>query len=120
MFSLKTKHLGHFDVAVAGAGVAGVCAAISAARGGSKVVLIERGGCLGGTLTEGFMPNIMDAANKGGIVKDEGARQRALDSVIEFGKNLGFKFIKSMTSPIKGGDGNVEYLVYFKKGNTQR
>ena len=70
MFDLKVKPLGHFDIAVAGAGVAGICAAISAARAGSKVVLIERGGSIGGTLTEGFMPNLIDADNKGGIVKD--------------------------------------------------
>ena len=70
MFDLKVKPLGHFDIAVAGAGVAGICAAISAARAGSKVVLIERGGSIGGTLTEGFMPNLIDADNKGGIVKE--------------------------------------------------
>ena len=70
MFYVKTKDLGHYDVAVAGAGIAGVCAAISAARAGSRVALIERGGSLGGTLTEGFMPNIIDADNKGGIVKE--------------------------------------------------
>ena len=62
--------MGHFDVAVCGGGIAGVCAAVSAARNGAKTVLIERAGCLGGTLTDGFMPNIMDAANKGGLVKE--------------------------------------------------
>lgn len=70
MFYVKTKHLGHYDVAVVGAGIAGVCAAISAARSGSHVVLIERGGSLGGTLTESFMPNLIDADNKGGLVKE--------------------------------------------------
>ena len=70
MITLKTRPLGHFDIAIAGAGIAGVCAAISAARAGSKVVLIEREGCLGGTLTSGFMPNLIDADNKGGIVKE--------------------------------------------------
>lgn len=70
MFTVKTNYLGHFDVAVAGGGIAGVCAAISAARVGAKTVLIERGGSLGGTLTEGFMPNLIDSDNKGGVVKE--------------------------------------------------
>lgn len=58
------------DVAVCGGGIAGVCAAISAARNGAEVVLIERGGSLGGTLTEGSMSYIMDSANKGGILRE--------------------------------------------------
>jgi hypothetical protein len=70
MIIVKTKDLGSFDVAVLGGGVAGACAAISSARNGAKTVLIERGGSLGGTLTEGFMPLILDADNKGGLVKE--------------------------------------------------
>ena len=70
MYILNEKRLGDFDVAVCGGGIAGVCAAISSARSGAKTVLIERSGSLGGTLTEGFMPLILDADNKGGIVKE--------------------------------------------------
>lgn len=69
MYVVRTRELGLFDVAVCGGGIAGVCAAVSAARQGASVMLIERGGSLGGTLTEGFMPLILDADNKGGIVK---------------------------------------------------
>ena len=70
MYVVRTRELGLFDVAVCGGGIAGVCAAVSAARQGASVILIERGGSLGGTLTEGFMPLILDADNKGGIVKE--------------------------------------------------
>src|SRR5512134_297155 len=42
-----------FDVVVAGAGTAGVVAAIAAARQGAKTMLIERKGYTGGTVTEG-------------------------------------------------------------------
>ncbi|MHC4742001.1 MAG: FAD-dependent oxidoreductase [Planctomycetota bacterium] len=42
-----------FDVVVAGAGTAGVVAALAAARQGAKTTLIERKGYTGGTVTEG-------------------------------------------------------------------
>jgi NADPH-dependent 2,4-dienoyl-CoA reductase/sulfur reductase-like enzyme len=41
------------DVVVVGAGTAGVVAAVAAARGGAKTMLIERKGYPGGTVTEG-------------------------------------------------------------------
>jgi hypothetical protein len=70
MYNFNIKYLGKFDVAVCGGGIAGVCAAISSARAGARTLLIERSGSLGGTLTEGFIPLILDADNKGGIVKE--------------------------------------------------
>ncbi len=42
------------DIAVAGGGPAGFCAAISAARAGKSTLLVEVGGCLGGMLTRGL------------------------------------------------------------------
>lgn len=46
------------DVLVAGGGVAGCAAAISAARNGATTLLVERNGVLGGTATAGLMANI--------------------------------------------------------------
>ena len=43
----------HFDVLVAGAGTAGVIAAIAAARQGAKTILVEAKGYPGGTAVEG-------------------------------------------------------------------
>ena len=40
-----------YDVAVVGGGISGCIAAIAAARYGANVILIERYGFLGGTLT---------------------------------------------------------------------
>ena len=43
------------DVVVLGGGVAGLAAALAAAETGSRVLIIERGNCLGGTATAGMM-----------------------------------------------------------------
>ena len=70
MFDLHLSETKEYDVAVLGGGIAGAAAAISAARAGARVMLVERGGSLGGTLTEGFMPILLDSDNKGGIVRE--------------------------------------------------
>ncbi len=55
------------------------------------------------------------ALGKGGIVKDADKRRSAVDKVISFAKNCGFEFLDLTESPIQGGDGNIEYLAYFRK-----
>ena len=51
---------------------------------------------------------------KGGIVKDEKKRNEAVNNVIEIAKYFGFINQGFITSPIKGGDGNVEFLALFQ------
>ena len=48
--------LAEAEVAVAGAGPAGVAAALAAARSGARVVLLEQTGCCGGMATSGLVP----------------------------------------------------------------
>ena len=68
-FTLKTRDLGQFDVIVAGGGLAGTFAAVAAAMEGASVLLVESGGCLGGTLTAGCVPSILDERGKGGLLR---------------------------------------------------
>ena len=58
------------DVLVAGGGPAGICAAVSAARQGVKVLLIERYGAVGGNLTLGNVSPILGKVS-GGTMYDE-------------------------------------------------
>ena len=53
-----------YDVIVAGAGPAGICAAVAAARQGAHVALIERYGVLGGNLTAGYVGPILGSVGK--------------------------------------------------------
>jgi len=56
-----------------------------------------------------------ESLGKGGIVRDELARKRAIKKVCDCALACGFKIISVIKSPITGGDGNVEYLAHLKK-----
>lgn len=57
----STPVAGRADVVVCGGGPAGIAAALTAAAGGARTVLIESGGCLGGVWTAGLLGYILDA-----------------------------------------------------------
>ena len=49
---------------------------------------------------------------KGGVVKDEAARQDALEGVRGFLEAAGWRVAGAIDSPVEGSDGNREYLIY--------
>ncbi len=57
------------DILVCGGGPAGVCAAIAAARNGARVLLVERGNCLGGMATRGLVGPFMTCYDKSGTTQ---------------------------------------------------
>ena len=57
----------NYDVLIAGAGPSGIAAALEAARSGAKTAVIERYGCVGGNLTQGYVGPIMGGICKGTI-----------------------------------------------------
>ena len=59
-----------YDVIVAGAGPAGICAAVAAAREGANVALVERYGIVGGNLTAGYVGPILGTVGRG-TMRDE-------------------------------------------------
>jgi 23S rRNA (cytidine1920-2'-O)/16S rRNA (cytidine1409-2'-O)-methyltransferase len=48
---------------------------------------------------------------KGGIVRDEAKRQSAVEGVVEAAKEIGFEVRGVIESPVKGAEGNVEFLM---------
>jgi len=53
--------------------------------------------------------------NKKGVVKDEKIHVRVLREIIKMAEETGF-YVKDLTySPIKGPEGNIEYLIYISK-----
>ena len=71
--------------------------------------------CAGGALVALIKPQFevgRSDVGKGGIVRDEEARERAVEKVVTFADNLGFEKRGLIESPIRGAEGNVEYLLY--------
>jgi 23S rRNA (cytidine1920-2'-O)/16S rRNA (cytidine1409-2'-O)-methyltransferase len=55
------------------------------------------------------------AVGKGGVVRDEAARQAALHGVRRFLETAGWPVRATLDSPIAGGDGNRELLLWARK-----
>ena len=55
-----------------------------------------------------------DKVGKGGIVKEEAVRQAALDAVIAWLESEGWPVRETADSPVTGGDGNHEFLLWAK------
>ena len=53
------------------------------------------------------------ALGKSGVVKSEKDAKRALSDVCTFAQTLGYRLIGTIPSPIRGGDGNLEFLAAF-------
>lgn len=66
LFQKEIPSIGHYDVVVLGGGPAGVCAAAEAARTGSRVLLAEATGMLGGMATSGLVAPLMTSYDRDG------------------------------------------------------
>jgi 23S rRNA (cytidine1920-2'-O)/16S rRNA (cytidine1409-2'-O)-methyltransferase len=49
---------------------------------------------------------------KGGIVRDDAKRAAAVERVVAFARENGFEIKGVIESPVKGAEGNIEYLMY--------
>jgi 23S rRNA (cytidine1920-2'-O)/16S rRNA (cytidine1409-2'-O)-methyltransferase len=56
-----------------------------------------------------------ERVGKGGVVKDEAARAEALQNVRDFLEASGWPVQATADSPIEGGDGNREFLLWARK-----
>ena len=55
-----------------------------------------------------------DGVGKGGIVKDKSLREKSVSDVISVAGGFGLINVDYTVSPIKGGDGNTEYIAIFR------
>ena len=59
-----------------------------------------------------------EKVGKKGVVRDKAVHEEVVERIIDFASQNGF-FVKNLEySPIKGPEGNIEYLVYIRKDET--
>ena len=74
------------DVVVAGAGVAGVCAAVAAARAGARTILVERHAFPGGVATAGLMCSVSNYfITRDGVHVTNGLAKEFIERVVAEG-----------------------------------
>jgi 23S rRNA (cytidine1920-2'-O)/16S rRNA (cytidine1409-2'-O)-methyltransferase len=79
-----------------------------------KLILPAVAGFLRGELVALIKPQFevgKHEVGKGGIVRDDAKRQTAVDGVVACARELGFEVKGVIESPIKGAEGNIEYLM---------
>jgi hypothetical protein len=84
-FSETVPLRGHYDVAVAGGGVAGVAAALAARRAGKRVLLVEKTMLLGGLATIGLINYFVPMCNGRGSKIIYGMADELLELSIKYG-----------------------------------
>lgn len=57
-----------------------------------------------------------EKVGKKGVVRDKKVHIEVIEMVVEFAKSIGFNVLNLDFSPIKGPEGNIEYLLNIEKG----
>ena len=60
-----------------------------------------------------------EEVGKKGVVRDKAVHVKVVDKIIGFAKETGFTVLDLDFSPIKGPEGNIEYLLYLEKGQAE-
>ena len=103
--SLKITRSFKCEVLVIGGGVAGISAAVCAAREGADVMLCEQGGCLGGTASQGLVGPFMSSFDPTG---DHQVIKGFMD---EFIHRMAEKGGAIHPNECRGGDGYSAYRI---------
>ena len=60
-----------------------------------------------------------EKVGKKGVVRDPEVHFEVIEKVVNFSNELGFKLLDIEFSPIKGPEGNIEYLIHLKKESNE-
>lgn len=55
-----------------------------------------------------------EKVGKKGVVREKSTHREVIEKVMAYAKNLGFQILNLDFSPIKGPEGNIEYLLYLQ------
>ena len=57
-----------------------------------------------------------EEVGKKGVVRDSAVHQRVIERILAFAPQIGFSPVGLDFSPIRGPEGNIEYLCHLRKG----
>ena len=60
-----------------------------------------------------------EKVGKKGVVRDQKVHVEVVEMIVDFARQIGFKTLDLSYSPIKGPEGNIEYLLYITKDQTK-
>ena len=60
-----------------------------------------------------------EKVGKKGVVRDQKVHVEVVEMIVDFARQIGFKTLDLNYSPIKGPEGNIEYLLYITKDQTK-
>lgn len=60
-----------------------------------------------------------DKVGKKGVVRDKAVHREVVEKIVKFANICGFTILRLDFSPIKGPEGNIEYLIYLQKDSKQ-
>ncbi len=80
---------------------------------------VEEGGALIMLIKPQFEATREEISRTSGVLKEASIRERIVADILDFAKKelSGFELVGLCESPIRGGDGNVEFLFYARKNH---
>ena len=60
-----------------------------------------------------------EKVGKKGVVRDEAVHVEVIEKIVRFADICGFDILRLDYSPIKGPEGNIEYLIYLRKDSSE-
>ena len=61
-----------------------------------------------------------EKVGKKGVVRDKSVHLEVIEKILDYGKAIGFHILNLDYSPIKGPEGNIEYLLYMEQGSLEQ
>ena len=58
-----------------------------------------------------------EKVGKKGVVRDRKVHEEVIETIMDFAGANGFSVLALEYSPVKGPEGNIEYLIYLEKSN---
>lgn len=61
-----------------------------------------------------------EQVGKKGVIKNKEIHISVIENIIEFSENIGYSVLNLTFSPIKGAQGNIEFLIHLKNSNINK